>query len=165
MSVQKYPVVDPDFYIKMRGAAWNEEVRGLCVVLELTGMHIWSVTKLKAGNLKRQGKHRVLEWVRPKTMKTLNRIIPKDDVDIVEAFITKYRRKSRQHYHNVIKEVGQRAGYDDVISPMTYRHQRCISLLKSGKEVWEVPHIMGCTLDTVMKNYTKMREFEEALAY
>ena len=67
MSVQKYAVRDPDFYIKMRGAAWNDESRGVAVVFELTGMHPESMLHLNEESLRREGRDRVLYWIRPKT--------------------------------------------------------------------------------------------------
>lgn len=155
----KYAIRDPTFYSKMRAAAWNEEVTGMLVILEHTGMHVSSLCELSPKSLLRRGDDNVLEWKRPKTNKTLNRSIPADDVGWVRAFLAK-KRKSRQHYHRIIKEVGKRAGYDGV-SPMTYRHQRCLFLLRNGYEIWVVPQIMGCTFDVVLNNYAKLKEWGE----
>lgn len=159
MSVQKYGVRDKMFYTKMRASAWNTESLSIAVIFELTGMHVWSMQRLTPESIHKEGGDRVLYWVRPKNYKTLNRLLPSNDVDLVKSGL-EFRRKSRTFYWDVVKNLGKRAGFDD-ISPMTYRHQRCVWLLWHGYSVWEVPHIMGCDLDIVMKNYTKMKEWGE----
>jgi hypothetical protein len=159
MSKQKYGYRDEAFYTKMRAAAWSEESLGVAVIFELTGMHVYSMMRLSPLSLKKEGDYHTLYWDRPKTYRTLNAPITGRDLIIVKNFLP-MRRKSRTHYYDIVKKLGERAGFPEC-SPMTYRHQRCIWLLRHGYTVWEVPHVMGCTLDVVMKNYTKMKEWGE----
>ena len=157
MSTTKYPVLDDDFIIKMLGACSNDEQRGLITVLNLTGMHISSLCSLGSENLIKQGSKSYLRWIRPKTNKTLQALVPKENIQTIENFL-KMRRKSRQYYHFLVKKIGERAGYQDV-SPMMFRHNRCLrALMREGYSIFEVPQIMGCTLDVAVRNYSKLRE-------
>lgn len=57
-----------------------------------------------------------------------------------------------------MKKVGLKAGYQDV-SPMTFRHNRCLrGLTVEGYSIYEIPQVMGCTLDVAVRNYAKLRE-------
>ena len=159
MGDTKYAIRDPDFYIKMRGAHWDDESRGVAVILELTGMHPISLTELSPESLRKEGPDRVLYWRRPKTNITLQRSIPKKDVEIVEKFLV-LRRKSYWHYWNLVRKLGQKAGYD-ALSPMTYRHQRCYTLMRNGAHPMEITHIMGCSLRVANRNYAKMKEWKD----
>lgn len=157
MGCTKYPILDDDFSVKMVGACYNDEERGLVVILDLTGMHVSSACSLNAANLVRQGSRSYIQWVRPKTHKTLQALVPKEQLPTVVGFL-RIRRKSRQHYHHLLKVIGQRAGYQDV-SPMTFRHNRCLrGLTKEGYSIFEIPQVMGCTLDVAVRNYSKLRE-------
>jgi site-specific recombinase XerD len=157
MGCTKYPVLDDGFFLKMLGACHNDEERALVVILDLTGMHISSLCSLEPKNLIRQGSKTYLRWVRPKTNKTLQALVPKEYVQSIEKFL-KMRRKSRQFYHFLVKNIALRAGYEDV-SPMTFRHNRCLrGLTKEGYSIFEIPQVMGCTLDVAVRNYSKLRE-------
>lgn len=159
MGTTKYPILDKDFTIKMMGCCKDDEERGLITVLDLTGMHISAVCGLSPSNMIKQGSQVVLRWQRPKTQKTLERFIPKDSLDIISKFLA-MKRKSRRWYHELVKRIGHDAGYDG-ISPMTFRHNQCIKALDSGSTIWEIPHIMGCTLDVAVRNYSKKKELEQ----
>jgi hypothetical protein len=149
--------LDDDFALKMLGACQDLEERGLVTLLDLTGMHISSVCNLYKEDLVKQGNKAYIRWIRPKTNKTLQALVPKEILPTVNGFLG-MRRKSRQHYHALVKKIGQRAGYDDV-SPMTFRHNRCLrGLTKEGYTIWEFPQVMGCTLDVAARNYSKLRE-------
>lgn len=155
----KYPVHDKDFYIKMRGACLDQEERGLVEILELSGMHVSSICKLKKDDLIRQGSKFILQWIRPKTNLKMQAIVPKEYLEDIKYFLEK-RRKKRITYYYMIKKIGERAGYDN-ISPMTFRHQRCIRALRDENfSVFEVPHLMGCSLNVVVRNYSKIKESE-----
>jgi len=157
MGVTKYPVLDEDFLVKTVGSCNDDEERGLVLVLHLTGMHVSSVCDLQPSNLKKQGSKTYIQWKRPKTNKTLQAQVPRENVEAIKAFLG-MRRKSRQHYHTMVKQIGARAGYDD-ISPMTFRHNRCLrALTKEGYSIFEAPQVLGCTLDVVVRNYSKLRE-------
>ncbi|MHA1286545.1 MAG: tyrosine-type recombinase/integrase [Candidatus Thorarchaeota archaeon] len=158
MGETKYPVLDPNFPLKIIGACRDSEERGLMKILLLTGMHISSVCSLGSGNMINQGSKVYLKWKRPKTNKTLQVLVPKDYLEDIQGFIKGYRRKSRQQYFNMVRAIGGRAGYQD-ISPMTFRHTRCIRALEDeGYSIYELPHLLGCSLDVVVRNYTKLRE-------
>lgn len=157
MGVTKYPVLDEQFLIKMLGSCSDDEDRGLVLVLHLTGMHISSLCDLKPSNLNKQGSKTYVQWVRPKTNKTLQAQVPREHIEVIKAFLG-MRRKSRQHYYNVLRAIGDKAGFDEV-SPMTFRHNRCLrALTKEGYSIFEAPQVLGCTLDVVVRNYSKLRE-------
>jgi integrase len=176
MGKIKYPVLDKDFILKMLGACLTDEQRAVIFILWLTGMHISSLMNLSKDSLKKMGDKYYLEWVRPKTKKTLRAEISKEYVPLVEKFLS-MKKKTRVHYWSIVKEIGKRAGYDD-ISPMTFRHTRCVRALMSiedggeGYSLFEVPHLMGTTPDVVARNYSqipkevlekKMREVDERI--
>ena len=157
MGTTKYPVLDDDFTIKMLGSCLDDEQRGIITILDLTGMHVSSLCQIGPENLIRQGAKTYLRWVRPKTKKTLTALVPKEKILTLQSFL-ELRRKSRQHYHFLVKSIGIKAGYQDV-SPMTFRHNRCLrGLTKEAYSIYEIPQVMGCTLDVAARNYSKLRE-------
>lgn len=157
MGTTKYPVLDDSFLLKMLGACNNDEERALVTVLDLTGMHVSSLCSLEPSSIFRQGSKTYLRWIRPKTNKTLQALVPKESIETIEKFL-KMRRKSRQYYHFLVRKIGLKAGYEDV-SPMTFRHNRCLrGLTKEGYSIFEIPQVMGCTLDVAVRNYSKLRE-------
>jgi integrase len=173
LGATKYAVPDPDFYKKMVAATYDEEEaaydiekKGLIIVLSLTGCHIGAVSgDKKSGrpgmsetNLVRQGADHFLIWPRPKTDKTLRAFVPRRYVEDVRAFLA-MRRKHRSHYWRMVRDIGLLAGFEDV-SPHTFRHQRCVVLLKSGKRVDEVCHILGCTVEVAVRNYAVEEDVE-----
>lgn len=157
MGRTKYPIMDSSFYPRMICACADDEERGLIAIFDLTGMHVSSLCSLSPENMIRQGSKTYLRWVRPKTNKTLQALVPKEHIRSIEKFL-KMRRKSRQFYHFLVKNIALRAGYEDV-SPMTFRHNRCLrGLTKEGYTIFEIPQVMGCTLDVAVRNYSKLRE-------
>jgi integrase len=156
MGRTKYPVMDPDFSLKMLGACRNDEERAIVTILHLSGMHISSLCDLKRESLLREGKGWSLEWIRPKTKKTLRVTVPPEKVELVQKFL-EIRRKSPQWYNVVVKEIGRIAGYDG-IAPMTFRHGKCIELILSGEPILFIPQRLGCTLDVVVRNYAMLKE-------
>jgi hypothetical protein len=157
MGCTKYPVLDDSFYLRMMGACADDEERGLVTIFDLTGMHVSSVCELGPESLLKQGDKTYIRWVRPKTYRTLQALVPNDRIKAIENFL-KMRRKTRQHYHFLVKKVGFKAGYEDV-SPMTFRHNRCLrGLTVEGYSIYEIPQVMGCTLDVAVRNYAKLRE-------
>ncbi|MDW5562989.1 MAG: hypothetical protein SA339_07155 [Methanomassiliicoccus sp.] len=157
MGSTKFPILDENFYLRMMGSCNDDEERGLVTIFDLTGMHVSSMCELGPENLIRQGGKTYIRWVRPKTRKTLQALVPNDRVKIIENFL-KMRRKTRQHYHFLVKKIGLKAGYQDV-SPMTFRHNRCLrGLTTEGYSIYEIPQVMGCTLDVAVRNYAKLRE-------
>ena len=156
----KYPVIEKDFILKMLGACINDEQRALIFILWASGMHISSAIKLEPKNLVTEGEKYYLEWIRPKTNKTLRIEIEKDYITLVRSFL-EIRKRSRIHYFLLIRHIGRRAGYD-AISPMTFRHTRCVRALMKIEEggegygLFEVPHLMGTTPDVVARNYSQI---------
>ena len=154
MSVTKYPVLDPDFTIKMIGACKDEEERGLIRILDLSGMHVSSLGNVKVVT---KGSKHFLSWMRPKTNKTLEVLIPSDNLQDIQGFLT-HKRHSRRHYLRMVQVIGERAGYEG-ISPMTFRHNRCIRSIKDHDcNPFIVAQDMGCSIDVVFRNYSKLRE-------
>lgn len=157
MGCTKYPILDDDFPVKMLGACYNDEERGLVTVLDLTGMPISSLCRLTPSCLVVQGSSAYLRWTRPRTGEAVQTRVPPDSYRPIKAFLS-VRRKSRQHYHAVLKAVGTRAGYPDV-SPMTFRHNRCVrGLTTEGYSLSEITGVMGCTLQVAARNYSLLRE-------
>jgi site-specific recombinase XerD len=157
MGCTKYPVLDDGFYLRMMGACADDEERGMIATLDLTGMHVSSMCELGPENMIKQGDKFYIRWVRPKTNKTLQALVPNDRIQTIQHFL-KMRRKSRQYYHTLVKKIGMKAGYQDV-SPMTFRHNRCLrGLTVEGYSIYEIPQVMGCTLDVASRNYAKLRE-------
>lgn len=160
MGKTKYPILDKDFLLKMLLACIDDRQRALIFILWLTGMHISSMTKLTPQNLKVEGEKTYLMWQRPKTRLTLRAEIPKEYVRVIVPFLES-KKVSRQHYHTIVKEIGRRAGFDDV-SPMTFRHTRCLRALRKpedggeGYSVYEAPFVMGTTLDVAARNYAQL---------
>ena len=179
MGVTKYPIMDEGFALKVLGACKDVEERGLVKLLMLTGMHISVITgvdfiskkkstfgqrivrpPLSSSDVIKQGSQYIVRWIRPKTTKTLEHYIPKADIEDIKAFL-EMKHKTRQHYFNMVKAIGERAGYDSV-SPMTFRHNRCIRALTiENRQIWEIPHVMGCTLEVASRNYSKKRDLEQ----
>lgn len=151
----KYPISDiPTFEAKMIANCYDAPERGLIKVLIRTGMHISCVCELSEKNLKRKDKRLAISWKRPKTHKTMEFYLYKEDIDDIKAFLDpKVRRLKRKGYHCKIKNIGQRAGYDD-IAPMTFRHNLCIKMMeKYNGDVNLVSQIMGCSPGVIYRNY------------
>lgn len=132
----------------------NDEERGLVRVLDLTGMH---VSSLRNAQLVKRGAKTYVQWIRPKTKKTLESPpVPSQSLPDIEAFF-KVKRHSRQAYYDDAKEIAAKAGYESV-SPMTFRHNRCVRLAKQGVPLTEIAQIMGCSEAIIIRNYSKLRE-------
>lgn len=163
MGKTKFPILDKDFLNKMRGACKNKKERAVLMILALTGMHVSSLMKLTAKNLIQKGRSYDLEWVRPKTAKTLSMNlsinVPDEDFEAIKEFLES-KKKSRQWYWKMVRDIGKRADYDG-ISPMTFRHTRCIQMIRDDYPLLTIPHLMGCTMDVVEKNYSKLAEAQK----
>lgn len=101
------------------------------------GMHISSCVSLTTDNIKKRGSRHFLEWSRTKTRCGVPAQIPKDYLDGITAYLSHPRRLTRQQHNNILKEIGERAGYDE-LAPMTFRHTLCVKLICAG---WAVPEI------------------------
>ena len=66
----------------------------------------------------------------------------------------------RDRYWRWTKEVAKRAGYPH-ISPMTYRAQRIVRLLKAGNDPREVAVLTGATEQIIFRHYTKASSKEK----
>ena len=165
IGATKFPVLDADFRLKVLGACSDDEERGLLGILIITGMHISCISKPEKQEdralhvrpkIVKEGKDSYIVWSRPKTKRTMKKLIPREMLQTIEAFL-KMREKTARWYNDVIKAVCARAGYEGV-SSMTIRHTYCLSKLKDGYSIYEMPHEMGCTLNVVARNYSKLRE-------
>lgn len=166
----KFPILDPDFKKKMLGSAETAEERGLIRILAVSGMHISSVMSLMGENIITIGDKKKLSWNRPKTHRYMEVTIPRRDLDEIVQFtkLTKRQRKSQSWYYRRIGAIAKDAGYDKV-SSMTFRHTKCVDLLRKGWDMVFVADFLGCTVDVVRRNYSKMQaeqlyEMEEKAA-
>lgn len=165
----KYPILDPDVKLKLLGACRDDKERGLILILLETGMHVSCIASPRDRKGKprerpkviREGRLRFVEWKRPKTNRLLrSNPITSVEAELIEAFL-KMPSQSGKHYDTICCQIGKRAGYDGV-SSMTLRHTRCIRALRpkeqggEGYTIWEVPHVMGCTLDVATRNYAAL---------
>lgn len=153
---QKFAVKDKDFLLKMIGACETEEERGLVYLLSFTGMHISSAVTVTSKHLKKEGSRIYLRWNRPKTGKLLEAPISHEKVGVIKCFLDSPKRSIRW-YQKVLRRIGEKAGYDEV-SPMTFRHTRCISLWGEGRSLPEVCQVLGVTPDVAVRNYSKLRD-------
>ena len=148
--------MDEAFLPKMIEQCRDDKERGLVYILYYTGMHGSCLREISLESLVREGPKTYLNWKRTKTKKTMQVLIPKDKLDPVKAFLES-KKQSLQWYNVLLKRMASRAGYDRV-STMTFRHTRCIREIREGTPVFLVHHKMGCTLDVVARNYTKMED-------
>jgi hypothetical protein len=152
--VTKYPILDPDFSMKMLGSCKDDYERGLIGILDISGMHVSSLKNCKV--LSRGNRH-FLTWTRPKTNKTLEVLIPPDKLVDIQGYLA-HKPHSRQHFCRIVHEIGLRAGFEGV-SPMTFRHNRCIrSIEQHDRNPFIVAQDMGCSIDVVFRNYSKLKE-------
>ena len=128
-------------------------------VLYYTGMHGSILKSLTLENLKREGDSTYIRWVRTKTKKRMEAPIPSDRVSIIKAYL-EGRKPSIQWTNVLLKEIGGRAGYDDV-STMTFRHTRTIRLIKDGTPLPVIAEVMGCSVQIIVRNYGKLTETQK----
>lgn len=161
-ATTKYAIIDPDFFPKVLAEARSDKERGMVIILYFSGMHASSLTELNRSNLKKAGNTHRLEWRRTKTGKAMSCVIPSRFIEPVNVFLES-RKPSRQYIHRVIKELGSKAGYDG-ISPMTFRHTRCVRAFMpkeqggEGMPFFAVSQIMGCSISVVVRNYAIMTD-------
>lgn len=154
--VTKFPILDDDFLLKMIGACRDQGERGIIRILDLSGMHVSSLRNVKVVT---KGSRKYLSWVRPKTNRTMECLVPPDNLDDILGFLA-HKPHSREQYRRIVKEIGARAGYES-ISPMTFRHNRCIRSIKAhDHNPFIVAQDMGCSVDVVFRNYSKLKEIE-----
>ena len=156
VGATKFPVLDEAFLPKMIEVCESDFERGLVYLLYYTGMHGSCLIGVHKENLIREGPRTYIQWTRPKTSKTMRCLLPKEKLPFIEAFL-EHPKKIIQGYNYMLKRLGHKAGFDG-ISTMTFRHTKCVQSLKDGYGMYQVPHVMGCTLDVVARNYSKMTE-------
>jgi len=161
---KKYANEDPDFYLKMRGAASTLLERGAVIILELTGMHVTSLADLEADALVREGDRHYLYFRLPKRQRkrrSLRASVPREDVKTVREWLKRYSgRRSTRWLSQVVHDVGVRSGYPNV-SPMTYRATRIVKLMDSLKSVRQVSYRTGATFSTIEDHYAQVDPEEE----
>lgn len=169
MSVVRYPITDRVVKLKMLDACRDNKERSLVLLLLNTGLlpsmfcnlRKWNGRAREWLNVLRDGNTRYISWKRPKTNKTLRSFpLKKDELAQIETFLAS-PAKSNKHFDEILRSIGQKAGYDGV-SCLTMRHTYCIWLLRSkseggaGMTIYQVPHWMGCTIEVVVRNYSIM---------
>lgn len=161
VGATKFPVLDEAFLPKMIEVCDSDFERGLVYLLYYTGMHGSCLIDVTPKSIVREGSRTYIQWKRPKTSKTMRCLLPNEKMSFIEAFL-EHPKKIIQSYNFILKRLGSRAGFDGV-STMTFRHTKCVRSLQEGYGMYQVPHVMGCTLDVVARNYTKMTEEQLAL--
>lgn len=160
----KYAILDPGFFPKVLAEARNDKERGMVIILYFSGMHASSLIGLNRSNLKKAGNIYRLEWRRTKTGRAMSCTIPSRFIEPVTVFLES-RKPSRQYIHRIVKELGSKADYDD-ISPMTFRHSRCVRAFMpkeqggEGLPFFVVNQLMGCSMSVVIRNYSQMSEYQ-----
>lgn len=155
----KYGITDDSFLAKMIEQCDNDRDRGLVYILYFTGMHGSCLSTLTLDSLKHEGDKVYIRWRRTKTKKQMEAPLPKDKLPIIETFLTA-RKRSIQWTNIALKDIGQRAGFDDVTT-MTFRHTRCIQLIKKGIPLSVIAEVMGCTVGVIIRNYGKLTETQK----
>jgi len=154
MGSAKHPVADKGFYYRMITSCENDEQCGIVAILDLTGMDVTSMCRLGPESLIRQDGKVYITWVSPDGKWRYNALVPRERVKSIEGFLA-MRRKTRQHYYNQIKLVGQHAGYPDV-SPKTFRLNRCLrALTKEDVSLDRIQGFMGCSLGVAVRIYAE----------
>lgn len=156
----KYGVTDEAFLPKMIEKCKDDEERGLVYILFYTGMHGSILSELTPDNIKRVGDASYLRWERTKTGRMMEARIPQASLPLIVSFVSSSRKKSIQWYNVLLKRIGHDAGFDDV-STLTFRHTRCINLIRDGMPLMTVAQLMGCTPDVVMRNYGRYSESQK----
>lgn len=166
----KYPIIDRDAFLKLLGACRDDEQRGLVRLLWHTGMH--PICFCAPRDKRQEGRRQYIRiskigagwwilWKRAKTGKELRMPVPKDDIESIRSFLA-MRPKSNVHYNGLLRQIGERAGYDEV-SCLTFRHTLCVRALtpkdRGGLEMSsaEVASLMGCTQEVLWRNYAQLR--------
>ena len=154
---------DPEFVARMRAEARGVMEAGTVAILAETGMHRSSLAALTPASLQPVGAapdrppRWFLYWVAPKAQRkerSLRARVPEADVPVVREWLGRCSGRTGDYYYRVVVEVGRRAGYPGV-SPMTFRHQRVVALLRRGVDPVLVSHLTGATLATIEKHYAQ----------
>jgi len=147
-------VADDQFEDKMRSACTCLREIGLVTVLEITGMHR---SCIREAILTAEGDDHYLEWIATKEQRKerdMKAWVPPQDLLNVRAWLLKYSKKHPDTYWRWLKEIAARAGYPNV-SPMTYRAQRIVRLIKAGVDPRDVATMTGATEQTIARHYTQ----------
>jgi hypothetical protein len=120
MGRTKKAVEDSDFYQKMLRCCTNDEQRGLVTILDMTGMRVSGLCGLTPSSLVYVDGKPGIQWREPQTGLLFKTQVDGRKLHNVECFL-RSRRKTRRHYYNLIRQIGARAGFEDV-SPMTFFH-------------------------------------------
>lgn len=157
----KFPILDRDFRPKILNQCETQTDRGLIKLLFATGMHISAALEVTPESVLKEGKRKKVKWRRPKTERMLQVYLLPTDIEDIEfwAALSPTRKKSDTYWFRRIGELARNAGYDDV-STMTFRHTKCCTLLARGWPDSLVAAFLGCTVQVVQRNYSKMKEDE-----
>ena len=159
MKGAKYGITDDAFLAKMIEQCSDDNERGMVYILYYTGMHGSILRNLTIDNLKHEGKSVYIRWTRTKTKKRMEAPIPKDKLPIIKSYLAG-RKYSIQWMNILLKDIGNRAGFDDV-STMTFRHTRTIRLIKDGVPLPVIAEVMGCSVAIIIRNYGKLTETQK----
>jgi hypothetical protein len=150
VGVKKFPILDEDFLDRCLEACESDEERGLFLTYTFTGMRASEATKLTRDDLRTDGHRWIIVWVDQSSGRRLNAEVPNEHAEAVAKFLSK-RRRGRITYHYKIRDIGERAGYED-ISPETLRITYCARLLQEGHTPAEIQSKMRCSAEIVARS-------------
>lgn len=162
MGQSAVPILDSAFYLRMMNACTDGEELGVVATLDLTGMLVSSLCSLGPHSLVKSHGSFYIRWSRPRGDRVYCVAVPNDRVHTIWRFLN-MRRKTRQHYYLMVKRIGRKAGYGNVV-PMTFHHNRCVRCLTvEGHRVDQVPEAIGCSLEVAVRNYALLQAERQAL--
>ena len=128
------------------------------LLLRYTGMHVSILSKPEEYNL--HVKDNMIIWNRTKkegreayTSIPVHKDINFNVQEYIENLKKRKRRISRQYFHALVKELGERAGIQGV-SPMSFRHTLAVDLLEQGYPDAFVMQVLNCSHKS-FKSYSK----------
>jgi len=133
------------------------------LLLRYTGMHVSILAKPEQYNLRVDHEEGMIIWNRTKkegreayTSIPIHKSLTFDIDEYINDIKKRKRRVSRQFFFNLIKDIGERAGKPD-LSPMSFRHTLCVSLLNEGYPEQLVRQTMNVS-PKVMNTYAKFTD-------
>lgn len=161
-SKTKIPPPDTDFERKMFEHCNTDEERLVLTVLGLTGIHVSCLSELTESNMQPSGDTFHLSWERPKTGLAMSTILTPESAEAIRPFLV-LTKKAPITYWKMVRDIGNRAGFGG-ISPMTYRHLVCVRELDRGIPYPIVAQMLGTTIRTLERHYSKVKGQRSMLA-
>ena len=167
MSREKEPLTDEQFDRVLQAAIRKDggpeasgvgECQKVILLLRYTGMHVSVLARPNKYALRVEGMDIV--WNRTKkqgkmahTSIPISRYITFDVKGYIEQLKHRARRRSRQYFYALVRDIGERAGIND-LSPMSFRHTLAVAMLDDGYPEPFVCQTLNCSRAT-METYSK----------